>query len=175
MKNEEIDHNLIALVSKGIVLASSGGMSSVFNLKSRFTSNMKKGRVIAFLAILALSGSIIPESNAQAEGPKDLRIPMRSLDLVLDPQTMTDSYSMLVNVQLYRGLFKFNSDSEIEPDLVESWKVSSDHKEYRFKLRQRKFSDGTIITSEHVRQTFARMYFIGAAMGADLNYIRGVS
>ena len=86
---------------------------------------------------------------------------------------MTDAYSMIANVQLYRGLFKYTSNGEVEPDLVESWTTTPDHLEYRFKLKHRTFSNGVEISTEHVRQTFARMFHIGAAMAADLSYISG--
>lgn len=137
--------------------------------------NLKKKGVSTAMSIILASGVGLFSQNSHANSPLMLRVPMRSLKLNLDPQSMKDAYSMVVNVQIYRGLFRFNSDSEIEPDLVETWKVSSDHKEYRFKLRERRFSDGSSITAENVRQTFARIFFIGAAMGSDLNYISGVS
>ena len=59
------------------------------------------------------------------------------------------------------------------PDLAESWRESKDHLKYRFKLKKAQFSDGTEITAKNVQMSFARMFFIGASMGADLDYIQG--
>jgi len=86
---------------------------------------------------------------------------------------MEDMYSMSIVLQLYRGLFRYDPNGEVLPDLVEKWTVSNDGLSYRFHLREATFSNGTKITAHHVVQSLARIFFLGAGVGADLEYISG--
>jgi ABC-type transport system substrate-binding protein len=43
-----------------------------------------------------------------------------------DPQKMKDAFSMAVVNQIYRGLLRYNSNSDVLPDLAESWSESAD-------------------------------------------------
>ncbi|MFH0829271.1 MAG: ABC transporter substrate-binding protein [Candidatus Kerfeldbacteria bacterium] len=56
---------------------------------------------------------------------------------------------------LYAGLFKRNGAQKIEPDLAESYEVSTDNKVYTVHLRKGlAWSDGTPLTSDDVLLTF---------------------
>lgn len=102
-----------------------------------------------------------------------LRIHLPSVKMNLDPQRMEDAYSMAVVSQLYRGLLRYNTTGDVRADLAESWTESSDHKIYRFKLRNISFSEGSPITAKNVQMTFARMFRISSSMAADIDYIAG--
>lgn len=120
---------------------------------------------------MVLSGCTQKESNSE----KVLNIHFPPVNLNLDPQKMEDAYSMTVVLQIHRGLLRYTPSGDVAPDLVERWSESSDHKIYSFKLNPAKFSNGQPITTTHVRMSFARLFFIGAAMSADLDYIEGAS
>lgn len=102
-----------------------------------------------------------------------LSIHLPSLGLEVDPHKMEDAYSMTLVLQVYRGLFRYTPEGELKPDLVESWRKSEDHKIITFKLRKGQFSNGAPITAENVRASFARIFLLGASIGADIDYISG--
>lgn len=70
----------------------------------------------------------------------------------MDPAQMSDIESAQVANQVYEGLVRFKADSvEIEPCLAESWEVSEDGLDWRFKLRQGvRFSDGATLDADAV-------------------------
>jgi ABC-type oligopeptide transport system substrate-binding subunit len=111
------------------------------------------------------------QSKNNNDGP--LRISFPKIKLMIDPHKMEDAYSMATVGQVYRGLFRFNPKGDIVSDLVQSWTESKDHLKYLIKIKPSQFSDGSKILSRHVQMSFARMFFIGASMGADLDYIAG--
>lgn len=102
-----------------------------------------------------------------------ITIPLKKLPITLDPQSYEDIYSMVVILQIHRGLMKFKSNLEIDTDIAESYKVMDNGKTIRFILRDRKFSDGTKITSQHVLYTMQRLFKQRAGFSADMNYIKG--
>ena len=102
-----------------------------------------------------------------------LKMHFPPVKLILDPHKMEDAYSMAVVGQIFRGLLRYSPKGDVLPDLAESWEESKDHLRYRFKLKAAKFSDGTPITAKNVQISFARMFHLGASMGADLDYIQG--
>ncbi len=70
----------------------------------------------------------------------------------LDPALATDSVSYTMIENLFVGLTNFNPETwEVEPDLAESWDVSSDGTVYTFNLRQdAKWTDGKPVTAHDV-------------------------
>lgn len=76
----------------------------------------------------------------------------------LDPAYFDDGESSKVAGNIFEGLLKYKSDStDLEPCLAESWEVSSDAKEYTFKLRQNvKFHDGTPFNADAVKFSVER-------------------
>lgn len=94
--------------------------------------------------------------------------------LNLDPHRMETAISMTILMQLHRGLLRFDSNGDCVPDLAESWEASTDHKTYRFKLREAFFSNGERITSQHVLYSFARVFILQSGIAADIDYISGV-
>ena len=126
-----------------------------------------------------LAFALLVVSSFAHGGPMDtaafFRVHVATTDLDLNPQSMHDIDSMMVNLQVHRGLFRYTSDGEVRNDLVDTWTVSQDRLTYVFKLRKAKFSNGAPITAEHVRQSFARLFHTKSAMSADLSYVDGVS
>lgn len=121
-----------------------------------------------------LAAVVAVSCTQKKENPNEIRVHLPRVNFKVDPQRMEDAYSMLIVSQLYRGLLRFNPTGNVVPSLAQSWTESSDRLSYRFKLRAATFSDGTPITAKHVQRTFARLFYIGAGMSADLDYIKGV-
>lgn len=120
-----------------------------------------------------LIGAVVAGCTKNKSNDQTLRIHFPSVKVNFDPQRMEDAYSMAIAAQLYRGLLRYNTTGDIRADLAESWTESDDHRTYRFKLRKATFSDGSPITAKHVQMTFARLFRLGAAMAADIDYIAG--
>ncbi len=102
----------------------------------------------------------------------DIHIP--KMEINLDPQHMSDLFSMMINMQIYRSLLGFSASGEVIPSLAKHWKKSEDGRIYTFILADKTFSDGTPIESKHVVNTFARAFKTKAEITGDLNYIVGV-
>lgn len=121
------------------------------------------------LLCLAMLGGCTKKKGNSLE----INIHYPKVQVRLDPHRMEDAYSMMIVMQLYRGLLRFNPTGDTVPDLAESWTESADRKVYRFKLREATFSNGEKITAKHVQYSFARIFLLGAGMAADIDYIKG--
>ncbi|MCM2280911.1 MAG: ABC transporter substrate-binding protein [Bdellovibrionaceae bacterium] len=102
-----------------------------------------------------------------------LEIPLPAEKIVLDPQLMQDAWSMHVVLQIHRGLFRFLPDGTVKPDLVESFTESNDGKSLTVRLKTATFSDGSPLKSDHVVNTFRRLFHLQASIAADLSMITG--
>lgn len=131
---------------------------------------MKK--LVCSILLLILLGGCRERKNLENV---TMRIHFPQITLNLDPHKMEDAYSMTVVQQLHRGLLRYTPSMDVVPDLAEKWIESEDHRTYLFTLKESSFSNGSPITATNVQMTFARMFMLGAAMGADLEYIQGVS
>jgi oligopeptide transport system substrate-binding protein len=103
-----------------------------------------------------------------------LVVAVPTINLILDPHKMEDAYSMAVNIQLFRGLFRYMPDGSVESDLVKSWQISPDLKNYTFSLIDAEFSDGRKILARHMVASLARIFALSSGMAAELNLIKGV-
>ncbi len=131
-------------------------------------------RKYKFIFLFLMIGVFV-SCTKQKQDEKTLKIHFPVYKLVLDPHKMEDLYSMAVITQIYRGLLRYNAPGDVLPDLAESWTESADKKIYRFKLKASKFSDGSKITATNVQMSFARIFFVGSSIGADIDYIDGVA
>lgn len=135
--------------------------------------------IVGAVVVLSFVGSLpyIIGTRGHNNGPlrerDTMKVPVMSADFTLDPHRLEDSYSMMAVLQIYRGLFRYLPDGNIEPDLAESWAESQDRAVISIKLRERRFSDGRPIVAAHVVHSIARMFHLSASMSADIDYIAG--
>ncbi|OCT16887.1 nickel ABC transporter, nickel/metallophore periplasmic binding protein [Paenibacillus pectinilyticus] len=98
-----------------------------------------------------------PASNdktAPAQKPKEITVSwMRDLG----PSNPHAYYpnQLFSQSMLYEPLVSYNEGGELKPYLAESWNISTDGKEYTFKLRKNiKFSDGSSFNAAIVKRNF---------------------
>lgn len=76
-----------------------------------------------------------------------LRVGMNYSGVSLDPRTGGDIPSTHIVKLLFEGLTRFNQEGKIENAIAESIDVSSDYKNYTFKLRPSFWNDGSPLTA----------------------------
>ncbi len=128
-----------------------------------------KKRVIILLCLLALfaTGCSIFGGNevTQKQTPKvpplqqTYTIPATGIFdfATLDPALAQDANSISAIRMMYTGLVGLNDKLQAQPQLAQSWQVSSDGLTWTFHLRPHlKFSDGTALTSADVAYSINR-------------------
>ncbi len=97
-----------------------------------------------------------PADGADGDSAGTLRI--RGTDpLGLDPAVIQDASSGFYVVEIFSGLVRIDRDLRVQPDLAESWDVSSDGKVYTFHLNEdATFQDGRPVSAEDVQYSFER-------------------
>lgn len=79
----------------------------------------------------------------------------RNKPTVINPLFTTSSVSMSLLDLIFNRLVRISSKGEIEPDLAESWDISSDGLVYTFHLRKGvRFHDGVECTADDVKFTY---------------------
>ncbi len=74
-----------------------------------------------------------------------------------DPAKVTDGGSHRVAVQVFGGLMTQSPAMTLEPDLAQTWTMSTDAKEFTFKLRANaRFHDGRAVTADDVKYSIER-------------------
>ena len=76
-----------------------------------------------------------------------------SLDeiIILDPHSVTDTYSASVKNQIFEGLIEFDINTQPIPALAESWIISDDRRTYTLFLRKGvQFHNGKVFKSQDV-------------------------
>jgi peptide/nickel transport system substrate-binding protein len=131
--------------------------------------NLVQFSVVSLLACQLFLGACVNSKTAS----RKIVVALPTLKLVLDPHKMRDAYSMAVNLQIYRGLFRYLPDGRIAGDLAKSWTVSANKKIFKITLKNSNFSDGRAITAKNVINSFARIFYLGASMSSDLSLIVG--
>ena len=110
--------------------------------------------IAAALAVVFTAGCISSAEAALSRKPQDNIFYATSTDpLGLDPALVDDNDSGKIIGNIYESLLRFkNSNTEVEPQLAESYEISPDGLSYTFKLRQGvKFHDGTPFNAEAVK------------------------
>ncbi|MBP7063722.1 ABC transporter substrate-binding protein [Ferrovibrio sp.] len=112
----------------------------------------------ATLAIASVSLAItcvLPQAMAQAR--KDSVV----LGMVLEPPGLDPTVAPaaaigeIVHFNIFEGLTRIQENGRVAPLLAESWSVSTDMKEFVFKLKPGvKFSDGTPLSAAEVKSSF---------------------
>ena len=130
--------------------------------------NVLRGKNTLFFLCLftvLLSGCIFggtpPKKLVKAPASKQVyTVPQVGItQLTLDPAQVLpgDQASLSAVEMLYTGLVQFNDNLQVEPQLAQSWQVSSDGLRYTFTLRPNlKFSDGAPLTSTDVAYSIDR-------------------
>ena len=101
-------------------------------------------------------------SATSGDDPSDLARPftfvMSSDAAALDPWNVVDDNSLQVTQQIFEPLVTYDPRTfDVRPNLALSWQVSSDKKQWTFKLRDGvKFHDGTDFNSDAVVFNFDR-------------------
>jgi len=115
---------------------------------------MKKALFAVFLGGLILLGLGCSKSSSKVSDTP-LRLVLKAEPSNLNSILHTDVPSAEVIGLISNGLFRLNSNLELEPDLLESYTVSDDGKTFVFHLKKNaKWSDGHPITAEDVVFTF---------------------
>jgi len=94
-------------------------------------------------------------ASAQASA---FRLGVSADALTIDPIASSDNPSIWLELQIYDQLVRPSEDgTKLEPGIAESWTVSPDGKEFRFKLRpDAKFSNGDPVTAADVAFSLQR-------------------
>jgi len=140
---------------------------------------MKKfGLLIAFLSIVLIIGcgdsssnedtpvveeqelrltDAIPENPVTEPATEGVFRRIWSDPPTLDPALVSDTTSMGIVAEVFSGLVTLNTDLRLEPDLAESWEISSDGTVYTFKIRENaKFHNGKQVTAVDFKWSLER-------------------
>jgi peptide/nickel transport system substrate-binding protein len=114
---------------------------------------------VIFLSLLGLFFlNLLPK--ALAEGPKmggTLKFIAHANLKVLDPIWTTAYITRNHGYMIYDTLFALDKDFKVQPQMIDTWQVSSDNLQYTFTLREGlKFHDGNPVTSEDVIASLKR-------------------
>lgn len=110
--------------------------------------------VVCLVAVPMAGLGIVPSSAAPST---TITFGLSSEPPNLDPALNSGTAAQTVKIQLYRGLFQYNAEGAVVPDLVASSEQPSPTT-YVFHLRSNlKFSDGSALTAADVAFTFSRI------------------
>ncbi|GIX49496.1 MAG: peptide ABC transporter substrate-binding protein [Candidatus Tectimicrobiota bacterium] len=105
-----------------------------------------------------------------------LRLGLERAPLHLDPRLALDATSQRVIELLYNGLVRLDAQGRAVPDLAVSWETPTPTT-YVFRLRRGvRFHDGSLLTAEDVRYTFASLLdpATGSPKRASFAHIRRI-
>ncbi|MCP4051375.1 MAG: hypothetical protein GY730_11810 [bacterium] len=113
--------------------------------------------VLLLMAVLLMSCGV-SDNKKNAAGKEFLKLRLNAEPALLNPILSTDVYSSEVEGLIFNGLFRINSDLQIEPDLVKNYNISSDYLEYTFYLKENvRWHDGHKFTAHDVKFTFDKI------------------
>src|SRR5947209_11416833 len=134
-------------------------------MRKKFTSRLLP-IALCFLAILLTAcdlGGGNPQASKLVKAPANKQIytmpQVGTSNITLDPALVlsADQTSMNAISMIYTGLVQLDDKLQVQPQLAQSWEVSSDGLTYTFHLRHNlKFSDGTPLTSADVAYSIDR-------------------
>lgn len=124
---------------------------------------MKKIIVLLFIFFNILSLGSVEDYTLHSKLQKDsIKILQELRVTTLDPITLNDIYSKRAFKYIYETLFKIDENGVITPYLAEKYRYL-DNKKLYIKLKvEKKFSDGTLLTTNHVKTSLLRVKEKGA-------------
>lgn len=122
--------------------------------------NLKKV-VAILLVVMALAGTLVM-FNSCGEEPSEATIELYMPYVVsLDPAVAyTDDASAKLISLLYEGLTNLSASGKIQKGVASSWEKYTDrdgNKVIEFKLKETRWSDGTVVSSEHFLDAWERI------------------
>ncbi len=121
------------------------------------TTSRVKGRLSALLLLCAVVALVGCTQITLGQGGVDARV-AGGEPLTWDPARAGDSGSANVIAQVFEGLTAFDSESNVQPALADSWQSSEDGTQITFHLRPGiLYSDGTPITAQDVVDSWLRV------------------
>jgi peptide/nickel transport system substrate-binding protein len=118
-------------------------------------------KLLGLLAATVVSAGLLGGTasiSAPANAESVLKVGFVDGPQGMDPALAVLGSSHQIIDLVYSGLTKLDKDANPVPDLAESWTISTDGKDYKFKLRPNvKFHDGTPFTADDVVYTFQRL------------------
>src|SRR5262245_19294729 len=142
-------------------------MDTVFRVIASLATLVRR-RPIVLLLTAALVGWASSDGSAQMSAPPRVDASRAPGDTLirglaanvsgLIPNITGDKYSHEAVALIYSGLITHDKDTNIIPDLAESWSLAPDCKEVSFKLRRNvKWHDGKPFTADDVIFTYQLM------------------
>jgi len=114
-------------------------------------------RILGLFTALALSAPVVAPMTAIAQQPKTLRAVMHSDLKILDPIWTTAFIVRNHGYMVYDTLFALDGNLKIQPQMVDTWKMSDDKLTWTFTLRDGlEFHDGQPVTSDDVIASLKR-------------------
>ncbi|HWP31755.1 MAG TPA: ABC transporter substrate-binding protein [Fimbriimonadales bacterium] len=121
----------------------------------KFLSSLALFGLIAFL--LAVFAGCRREGGGYSKEDHLLIYPIPNDPTTLDPAAVEDGDTIDVLQQIYEGLVKWNTKTEVVPNLAERWEISKDGKTYTFYLKKGvKFHSGREMTAHDVKYSWDR-------------------
>ena len=120
---------------------------------------MKKVLMIALIICLSVTlGALAPATAAQIKKGGSMTVTYKDDISTLDPAIGYDWQNWSMIKALFNGLMDYEAGTyNLEPDLAESFTISSDGKVYTFKLRKDvKFHNGRKLTAEDIKYSIER-------------------
>lgn len=111
----------------------------------------KCGSLLAVLAVLVVA------CQTKVELPRPFTIVLSEAVNTLDPAYVSNYAEQQIVASLFEGLVSFDAQGAVQPAIAESWTISSDGREYRFKLRQATWSDGSPLTADQFVAAWLRL------------------
>jgi oligopeptide transport system substrate-binding protein len=125
------------------------------------------------LFVLILSALVVsPSAGCSWWGGEDTLRLWDTGPLTLDPAISADMSSHRYVMQIFSGLVRLDHELNIEPDMAESWELSSDNRTYTFQLRQGvKFHSGKEVVAADFKYSWERACDPATGSGTAATYL----
>ncbi len=115
--------------------------------------------VLSFVSIVLVCAVVIGSGGplVAAQDGSEIVVAISSEPPNLDPHINAGTAARTVRLNVYRGLFNYNTEGVATPELAESYEVSDDGLTYTFVLRDAVFHNGDPVTATDVKFSFERI------------------